>query len=357
MNKKIFIPGVFTHTVGVDMFEAAPNVELIWGLPDSGRTYEDADLSDFDELLKLSQSRLDEYLPEIHALHAMGLRGHLPVTAEMMDRAKNLEIIFIQAAGADSIDIAAATERGILVLNAPGANASAVSEHATALMLALARKVALADRYAHQDQKTNAGQIYGLKVGPSLLSKKNLGILGFGYIGRSLAKIAQYGFDMNISVYDPYFDPIEAERLGFRLVELDELLATSDFVSVHAPLTAGTANIINKETLALMKPTAYLINTARGGLVNTDDLVSALETGTIAGAGLDVTEPEPLPQGHRLFQLDNVVITPHTANVSAESKEATSRISTQLVLDAWAGRRPSQMLNAKVWDSFLHKQK
>src|SRR5699024_8961630 len=106
----------------------------------------------------------------------------------------------------------------------------------------------------------------------------------------------------------------------------------------------------------LMKPTSYLINTARGGLINTLDLVGALESGQIAGAALDVTDPEPLPEGHPLFQLENVILTPHVANISAESKEATSRISTQLVLDAWNGKRPSQIVNPAAWDEFLKKQ-
>lgn len=348
-RKRIFVPGFFTHQVALDMFSESPDIELIWGVPEGGRTYDTAGVSITEEMTELVDARLREALPEIHALHAMGPTGPMRFGAESMDRAENLEVIFIQAAGADGIDLDAATDRGILVLNAPGANAAAVAEHAVGLMLALGRRIAYADRQAHETEVNDPSCIYSTRPRPVLATGKTLGLVGVGYVGRAISQIAKYGFDMKVQAFDPYADPAETERLGVQLVPLDRVLSSSDFVSLHAPLTPSTRGIIDERALTLMQPHSYLINTARGGLVDTDAITSALGDQAIAGAALDVTEPEPLPQGHPIFGLDNVILTPHIASHCVESQELTARISTELVLEALRGRRPRHLLNPDSW--------
>ena len=156
---------------------------------------------------------------------------------------------------------------------------------------------------------------------------------------------------MRVQIFDPYYDPIEAQRRGVTVIEdLDELLRTSDFVSINTPLLQGTRGLINHQRLAAMKKTAFLINTGRGPIVDTDALVAALRDGVIAGAGLDVTDPEPLPDGHPLFDLDNAVITPHLGGNSPETFRPCAVISARLALDALHGKRPSNMINPQAWD-------
>ncbi len=146
----------------------------------------------------------------------------------------------------------------------------------------------------------------------SLLSGKTLTIIGFGFIGRTIAQICRQGFGMQVVAFDPFFDSIEADRLGVTLVDdLHEALAAGDYVSINTPFNAETAALIGAKELATMKDTAFLVNTARGGVVDPDALLAALRERTIAGAALDVTDPEPLPPGHPLFDLDNVILTPH----------------------------------------------
>jgi len=274
----------------------------------------------------------------------------MPVTADMLERATNLEVVFISAAGTDRIDVASATERGILVINAVGANAPAVAEHAVGLMLALCRRICDTDRYAHLHKRVDPLRVVQTPPRLSLLGSKVLAIIGYGFVGRSIADIARRGFGMEVVAYDPYFDPIEAERQGVRVVDdLHEALGDADFVSVNTPFGPETAALIGAAELAVMKPTAFLVNTARGGVVDADALLKALTEGTIAGAGLDVTEPEPLPDGHPFFDLDNVVLTPHVGGNAPEVFRASSMTPVRLTLDALRGKRPRHLVNPDAW--------
>jgi D-3-phosphoglycerate dehydrogenase len=293
---------------------------------------------------------LERHLPEAHALHALAPGGHMPVTAEMLDRAAKLEVVFISAAGTDRIDVDAATERGIVVINAVGANAPAVAEHAVGLMLALCRRICDTDRHAHVHKRVDPLRVMQTPPRLSLLGGKVLAIVGYGFVGRSIADIVKRGFGMEVIAYDPYFDPIEAERQGVRVVaDLHEALRAADFVSVSTPFGAETASLIGAAELSAMKPTAFLVNTARGGVVDADALLKALSEGTIAGAGLDVTDPEPLPDGSPFFDLDNVVLTPHLGGNASEVFRASSLTPVRLMLDALRGRRPRHMVNPGVW--------
>ena len=350
-RKKVFIPTYLLHPDATRVLHDAPDVEVVYALDEAERALGPGGAAAHrEERERAVAAALDRHLPEVHALHALAPGGHMLVGADLMDRAPLLEVVFISAAGTDRIDVAGATERGILVINAVGANAPAVAEHAVGLMLALCRRICDTDRYAHVHKRVDPLRVMQTPPRLSLLGRKVLSIVGYGFVGRSIAHIAGQGFGMEIVAYDPYFDPIEAERQGVRLVEdLHEALRVADFVSVNTPFGPETAALIGAAELAVMKPTAFLVNTARGGVVDADALGKALAERTIAGAGLDVTDPEPLPDGHPFFDLDNVILTPHVGGNAAEVFRASSMTPVRLTLDALRGKRPRHLVNPDAW--------
>jgi D-3-phosphoglycerate dehydrogenase len=262
------------------------------------------------------------------------------VTARVMDAAgPSLKHVARYGVGVDNIDIAAATARGILETNVPDYCIDEVSYQALAMALDLARRTTALDRAMRAGQwaPQAAGPIYRLRG-------RTFGILGLGRIGTaSAAKAVAFGF--TVLAHDPYLTPDQAAQRGARLVDLPTLLAESDIISLHAPLTPETHHIINADTLARMKPTAYLINTARGPLVDNDAVVAALRAGRLAGAGLDVQEGEPLPITHPLFTLDNVLLTPHVAFYAEESLVDLQRRCAEEVIRVLAGQPPRNPIN------------
>ncbi|MDP2974685.1 MAG: phosphoglycerate dehydrogenase, partial [Anaerolineales bacterium] len=221
--------------------------------------------------------------------------------------------VSMHGVGFDHVDLAAARRLGIIIANTPGANDQAVADLALGLMIAVARKIPQADGDLRQEK-------WGRYSGGELWSK-TLGLVGFGRIGRGVAKRA-LGFDMRVLVYDPYIQPEAVNLPGVTLTLFEEVLANADFISLHAALTAGNTHMIGAAQFEAMKPDAYLINTARGGLVDEDALYQALSAGRIAGAALDVFVDEP-PKGSPLLKLPNVVVTPH---IGAHTKEAIERM-------------------------------
>ena len=254
------------------------------------------------------------YIEELKALKPEAIMCRTePITAAMMDAAgPNLKVIGKQGAGLDNIDIAAATERKIRVVYAPGQNAQSVAEQAAFLMLACAR------RYNYVDRQFRSGN-YKVRFGLTNtyeLQGKTLGLVGCGRIGRMLATIAKCGFGMNVIGYDPF---LKQEQLGdlITLVESqDEVFKQADFVSLHTPLTPETEHSIGMREFKLMKPTASFINASRGEVVNEAELIQAMQENVITCAGLDVTEKEPLPLDSPLYSLDNVILTPHMGEMS-----------------------------------------
>ncbi len=356
VRKKVLIPTFLLHPDADALLQDADDIEVIYGLDDAERAIGLGGTDRFAQRDAAVKASLDQYLGEVHALHAIGPGGHLPVTAEMLGRAALLEVVFISAAGTDKIDVAAATDLGILVINAVGANAPAVAEHAVGLMLALCRRIADTDRLAHETKKVDALRVMQTPPRLSLLSGKTLTIVGFGFIGRTIAQICRQGFGMQVVAFDPFFDSIEAERLGVTIVDdLHEALAVGDYVSINTPFNADTAALIGAKELGIMKDTAFLVNTARGGVVDPDALLAALRERTIAGAALDVTEPEPLPPGHPLFDLDNVILTPHLGGNAAEVFRASSVTPVKLLLEALRGQRPRHSINPSAWSRHVER--
>ena len=350
-SKKILIPA-FAGDAEVERMFATAGFELDFVLSEEERALGRI----APDRVALRKQALAAALPGklrgASALNGMGLGEHLPITAEMIASADKLEVIFIGAAGYDKIDLDAATERGILVFNAPGGNADAVAEHALGLMLALSRRISDVDRFLHTKKTWIARQqIQATRPALTLLKDRTLGLVGFGFVGRHLAQRAQAGLGMNVVAYDPFFDALEAERLGVRLLDsLDALLALADVVSLHTPLTAKTRKLINATALARMKKTAVLINTSRGEVLDTNALVNALHSGVIAGAGLDVTDPEPLPDGHPLFDIENAILTPHIAGTAPETFAKSAIVAASLALQALRGGKPMHIVNPTAWE-------
>lgn len=263
------------------------------------------------------EERLLELAKDVDAII---VRSKPKVTRKVIENAPNLKVIGRAGVGLDNIDLDAAKERSIEVVNSPGASSRSVAELAMALMFNVTRKIAFADRKMREGVWAKK-QCMGFE-----LDGKTLGIVGFGRIGYNIAKIAK-AMGMNLLLYDPYPNFERAKEVGGKFVELEELLKESDVVTLHVPLLDSTYHLINEERLKLMKPTAILINAARGPIIDTNALVKALREGWIAGAGLDVFEEEPLPAGHELTKLDNVVLTPH---IGASTVEAQMRAGVEV---------------------------
>ena len=237
-----------------------------------------------------------------------------PVTRTVMEHAKNLKAISKYGAGLDNVDLEAAKELGIAVDRAAGTNAVSVAEHAVGLFFSLARSV------VPTAMSTKNGE-WGREQGVELFGK-TAGIVGLGNIGKNVARMCK-GIGMNILGFDPYLpadDPSIAEY-GVKMVSLEELFREADFISLHSPLTDETANMINKDSLATMKKTACIVNTARGGLVNEDDLYEALKNGTIKAVAEDVFSTEPPAKDNKLVALPNFVLTSHIGAFTAEANQ------------------------------------
>ena len=262
-------------------------------------------------------------------------------TEAVFAAAPELKVVARMGVGYDAVDVAAATRHGVAVAMGFGTNHEAVADMAFALMAALSN-----DLLAYHKQVLERG--WGRHFHPGLW-RKTVGILGFGRIGRALAQRCR-GFEMRILAYDPVADPAHAEAAGVELVGLDDLFREADFLSVHAPHAPETDKIVNAARLALMKPTAYVINTARGGLVDERALYEALKEGRIAGAGLDVFEVEPLPADSPLRGLTNVILTPHCAGGSISAVGMMAERCVDNVLALIAGRSPGDeyLLNPEV---------
>ncbi|MEM0051026.1 MAG: hydroxyacid dehydrogenase [Sulfolobales archaeon] len=265
------------------------------------------------------------------------------VDKSVMDVCPNLKIISVHGAGYDRVDVEEATRRGILVTYTPGANAPAVAELTVGLMITILRKLHLIIDKMLEGRWDDA-RVYG--TGNEVYGKV-VGLVGIGNIGSRVAKIVK-AMGAEVIAYDPYVTEEKARELGVKLVDLETLLKQADIVSIHAPLTKETHHIINEGRLRVMKPTAVIVNTARGGLIDTEALYKALKEGWIAGAALDVTDPEPLPPEHPLYKLPNVVITPHVGGSTYESMRRVALMAAEEVVRRFKGLPPLNPVNPQV---------
>ena len=284
---------------------------------------------------KISHDELLEIIPRFDALI---VRSASKVTSDVIERAANLKIIGRAGVGVDNIDVQAATERGIIVINSPDGNTIAATEHTFAMMLAVSRNIPQANQSMH------AGTWDRKKFIGVELRNKILGVIGLGRIGAGVAKRAQ-SFDMNVAAYDPFVSEERAKNLGVKLLELDDLFKTADFITVHMPLTNKTRDMISLPQMRLMKPTVRLINCARGGIINENDLASALTGKLIAGAAIDVFDNEPLDENSPLRSLPNIILTPHLGASTVEAQIGVSVDVAKGIIDALNNRPVATAVN------------
>jgi D-3-phosphoglycerate dehydrogenase len=280
----------------------------------------------------LEEERL---LEEVADVNGIILRANGRVSRRLMQAALSLQVAGRHGVGVDNIDVAAAGELGIVVVNTPGVMTESVAEHCLGLMLTLSKRIVSADRAARRGD----WQVRYTYTGDELFGK-TLGVVGFGQIGQRVAQLCHRALDMSVLYCDVIEHAEAAASVGARRSSLDELLAQADVVSLHVPLLPATEGLVGQTELRRMKPTAFLINAARGPVVDEAALLIALQEGWIAGAGLDVFEVEPAAAENPLFALDNVVVTPHMAS---HTREATRRMALTVVSDVLAvleGKRP-----------------
>lgn len=268
------------------------------------------------------------------------------IDGALLDAAPRLRVVSNYAVGYDNIDVEGATARGVVVTNTPGVLTETVADFTMALILATARRLVEADKY------TRAGRWQSweplLFLGQDIHGA-TLGLVGLGRIGAAVARRAQ-GFGMRMLYYDVIRREDLERDLGLEFATMEDVLRRADFVSVHTPLTPQTRHLIGAPQLRMMKKTAVLVNTARGPIVDPDALYQALASGQIAAAGLDVFEVEPVPRDHPLLSLENIVVAPHIASASVETRTKMAQMAVENLLAALAGQRPPNLVNPDVWE-------
>jgi D-3-phosphoglycerate dehydrogenase len=259
-------------------------------------------------------------------------------------------VISTSGAGYDPVDVEACTQAGVLLVNQAGANAEAVAEHVVAMLLSLTKNLVQTDRSLRKERGISREVFKGHNA-----QGRTVGIVGLGHVGRRVARICRHGLDMQVLAYDPYLTAAEIQERGATPVPLDTLLAQSDYVTIHCPWNAETVNMVGQRELARMRPGAFLINTARGGIVNEDALAQALQNGPLAGAGIDVWVTEPPPLDHKLLRFDNLIATYHTAGVTVDSRHNMADWNAQQLAQIFHGEYPPRLINPAVWDTFSRR--
>ncbi len=300
------------------------------------------ELEEVAEVVARTDITPEELVRDIKDFDAIIVRSRTKVTREVIEAASSLKIIARAGVGVDNVDVQAATERGIMVVNAPESTSITVAEHTMGLVLSLSRKISIADKSVKED-KWEKSRFMGME-----LNGKTLGIVGMGRIGSQVV-IRAKAFGMDIVVYDPYITPEAATELGVEVVDMETLLKNADVITIHVPLTPETKHLISQPQFEIMKDNAIIVNCARGGIINEDDLYDALSEGKISGAALDVFENEP-PAGSSLLELDNVVLTPHIAASTSEAQRDAAIIVAKEIKKVFKGESPRNVINMPVLD-------
>lgn len=289
---------------------------------------------------QMVESELRAMLPGIRA----SLAGSEPYTDAVLSQFPDLKVIARVGVGYDAVDVEAATKRGVVVTIAPGTNQDSVAEHTFLLILALARQLIM------QHRLISAG---GWPRNANVpVRGRTLGILGLGRIGKAVA-LRGIAFGMRVIAHEPFPDNAFVAQHNVPLLPLEQVMREADYLSLHVPMSAQSRHMINRRTLEWMKPTAFLINTSRGGLINEADLYDALKNGRIAGAALDVFDQEPPEKDNPLLKLDNVVLTAHTAGVDTRSRDDMALSAAQAIIDLSQGKWPAEkIVNPEVRERF-----
>ena len=291
----------------------------------------------------------EELVNTINEYHGIIVRSRTKVTREVIEKADNLKIIARAGVGVDNIDLDAATEKGIMVVNSPESTSITVAEHTMGLLLSMARKLTIADKSV-KEGKWEKKKFMGVE-----LRNKTLGVIGMGRIGSQVVNRCK-AFEMDAVAYDPYLPEEVAKQMGVELTDLETVLKKADFITIHVPLTPETKHLISTKEFEIMKDTAFITNCARGGIIDEDALYDALKNDKIGGAALDVYEDEPPAEDSKLFELDNIVLTPHIAASTKEAQRDAAIIVADEIIDLFKGGTPKNVLNMPRIDNTTYQE-
>jgi D-3-phosphoglycerate dehydrogenase len=293
-------------------------------------------------------------LADAHAYQIGSARDEIATkfhaTAALLARAPNLLIVSTNGVGYDTVNVKDCTQAGVLVVNQAGGNREAVAEHVLGMMLVLAKRIIQVDRAMRREKNLDRNLFMG-----NDMFGKTIGIIGVGHVGSRISELCGSLFKMKVIACDPYLTREEVAARGAEKVELADVLRRADFVSVNCPLNDETRGMIGAPQFALMQPHAIFLTAARGFIHDEMALAEALRAGQLAGAGLDVWAKEPPPPDHPLLQMDNVLVSPHTAGVTVETRSNMARIAAAQMLDALDGKRPPRMVNPEVWPMYAER--
>lgn len=299
--------------------------------------------------------RIEEELRTAHVYQIRSTRSELPdeyfAHQSFLKRCPQLLAVSTTGSGFDTVDLDACTEVGVIVVNQAGSNKEGVAEHTLGMMLCLSKRIIEADRAMRRVDGLQRESLMGHDI-----LGKTIGIIGLGHVGTRVAELAGSLFRMRVIASDPYLTPAQFTARGAESVDLQTLLHESDFVTVHCPRIRSTEGLIGRDELAAMPPHAYFITTARGGITDELALADALREGRIAGAGVDVWEEEPPPLDHPLLGFDNVVVSPHTAGVTHESRRKMALGTVEQIVTILSGEPPPRLLNPDAWDVFCARR-
>lgn len=336
-TKRVFYVNNVAAPIFLEMLAARPDIQV-------------------DKLTNDSPADLaDPVLAQAHAFQigssrqelAMHFQGYAPLFA----RCPNLLALSTNGAGYDTVSLDDATRAGVAVVNQAGGNKEGVAEHVMAMMLSLSKRIMLTHNAMRAGGKYNRAEFMGDDV-----QGRTIGIIGIGNVGSRVAELCRGLFGMRVLVYDPYLTAEQvAARGGEKVDSLDTLLRQADYVSINCPHTAETRGMMGAAQYAMMQPHAYFITTARGGIHDEAALHHALTQGQIAGAGLDVWEDEPPPSDHPLLHLPNVLVSPHTAGITRQSRHNIAKIAAEQLLGILDGARPPRLLNPEVWPAYAER--
>ena len=298
--------------------------------------------------------KMAEVLATTHAYQIGSDQNEMPPDFQACDalfrRTPSLLMVSTSGAGYDSIDLDACTRAGILAMNQAGGNAEAVAEHLLGMMLCLSKRIIETDRFMRREAGIKRVEFMGHDA-----LGKTIGIVGLGHVGTRIAELCRGLMRMRVLAYDPYLSAGEIAARGGKKVALDAIFRESDYVSINCSLNAESKGMVGAAQYALVKTGAYFISTARGGIHDEMALAAALREKRIAGAGLDVWDPEPPQPSHPLLQFDNVLLSPHTAGVTHESRTNITTIAVEQLLGAFDGKRPPRLLNPEAWPLFCRR--
>ena len=333
-TKRVFYVNMLSHLVYLDILAKRPDIHV-------------------DKLVNDSpESEVEPILTRAHAYQIGSTRQELVTklqgNAALLARCPNLVVLSTNGAGFDTVTLADATAAGVAVVNQAGGNKEGVAEHVMAMMLALSKRIMLSDHAMRSRSKFDRRDFMGDDV-----QGRTIGIIGIGHVGSRVAELCRGLFQMRVLAYDPYLTEAEVNARGAEKVAvLDALLTQSDYVSINCPHTAETRGMVGAREYALMQKHAYFITTARGGIHDEAALAVALTEKQIAGAGLDVWDDEPPPDDHPLLDFDNVLLSPHTAGITRQSRYNIAKIAAEQMIDILDGKKPPRLLNPEVWPAY-----